>query len=61
MHSIEYEIVDGVKVPIIPPRKEKPYDSNPVIAVCGKCGHHARRIEYMACLEDECPFRTTTY
>jgi hypothetical protein len=44
-------------VPLIPKKERVPFrDPNPIIAVCGQCGHEVRSTEYRACPKGECPF-----
>jgi hypothetical protein len=43
-------------VPLVPGRAPVRYDHNPVIAVCGECGHEVRSMDYRACPTSNCPF-----
>lgn len=43
-------------VPVIPKKIPIPiHDSNPVIAVCGECGHELRSMDYRSCPKSQCP------
>lgn len=42
-------------IPKLPEYTQKPYDPNPVVAICGECGREIRKIEGYSCLEARCP------
>jgi hypothetical protein len=44
-------------VPLIPKKAPPmPFSPNPVISVCGECGHEVRTLEYYSCPLGNCPF-----
>lgn len=44
-------------VPLIPKKDRIPFqEPNPVIAVCGQCGHEVRSMDHRSCPQGECPF-----
>lgn len=49
----------GREVPVIPPLPDSPFDSpldpNPVVAICGKCGLHLRKVMHYYCGQSRCP------
>ena len=43
-------------VPLIPKKAPPmPHNPNPVISVCGECGHEVRQAEYRSCPLQNCP------
>jgi hypothetical protein len=47
-------------VPLIPKKAPPlPHNPNPVIAVCGQCGHEVRSFDYRSCPLGNCPFGST--
>jgi hypothetical protein len=48
-------------VPLIPKKPNIPRDKdpNPVIGVCGECGHELRKVEWRSCPLGNCPMGGT--
>lgn len=47
-------------VPLIPKKTPIPIrESNPVISVCGECGHEIRALEHYSCPQGNCPLGGT--
>ena len=49
-------------VPFVAPRGvQRPYEQNPVVAVCGLCGRDVYRIEGYSCSQSRCPIQPKAY
>lgn len=46
-------------VPLIPRLPDhKPFESNPIVAVCGQCGRDVYQVEGYYCCNSRCPMQT---
>lgn len=42
-------------IPVLPPQAERPFDPNPVVAVCGQCGIDLHTAMWYVCQQASCP------
>lgn len=51
-------------VPLVPAQPEAPNsfpEHNPVVAICGQCGHECRRMSFFRCQNYPCPVQPSIF